>query len=327
MDNPPAQASASWITPAEIPRTEADATVFDFDHKVFTMPEARFALRDTSTEPYFFLRLGELEVGMRLAALRAEFKIHQGTHDWELIATAEKALRYVKEIRPGDSIPREILDGTASWSVEERHRAIAKARLIAQVTTWITGRSAPSTAEGLLALAEDPANRELVQNAFGKLAETLGLGPDQKQEIIDRIDTCARELSYIEGLRDAVARVTMIRDKVCHLIRLYRRDRRMQEELQRVEILLKEPIQDFDQRFLEIDAQTGEILPVLKNIEGQVTFIRQNRDEIRYRLLAWGDIIGAWKDHRAERSVETEGLITLLYRFLASRYAPVHAWR
>ena len=39
-----------------------------------------------------------------------------------------RGVRFVKEIRPKDSIPSELLDGTASWSYEERHNASARAR-------------------------------------------------------------------------------------------------------------------------------------------------------------------------------------------------------
>lgn len=68
-----------------------------------------------------------------LAHLRSTFHIVQGSHDDVLIDKAEAALHFVPDIRPGDEIPNEILDGSASWTVARRHQQIARDRLQVQM--------------------------------------------------------------------------------------------------------------------------------------------------------------------------------------------------
>jgi hypothetical protein len=117
-------------TASEIGSYEVDrSTHFMFDHKVFTLKGARFALTEDGSTPAFHVELGALVASLPLSTLRTEFSIDRDAGDGVLLAIVEKSLRFVKEIRPGDSIPRELLDGSASWSVESRHRLRAKAHL------------------------------------------------------------------------------------------------------------------------------------------------------------------------------------------------------
>ena len=66
-----------------------------------------------------------------VCVLRREFDLGDESNDAKLLDSVAKSLKYVKQIRPNDLIPQEILDGTASWSVEDRHRAVARDRLAA----------------------------------------------------------------------------------------------------------------------------------------------------------------------------------------------------
>ena len=301
---------------------------FNFEHKVFSLPDARFALHSVRNEPTFFVLLGDLNVAIRPVALCREFHIEQGSLDYVLIAMAEKGLRHVQEIRPGDSIPRELLDGTASWRVEERHRMIARVKLIAQVGARITrGKDEAFTLEKLLALSVDPASREEIQAAFGKLAIEIGLGRQRKQEVIDRVEQFARELSYIEALRDLAGELKMIDRKVAMLARRNERDRGVTEVLQRVRTLIRRPISEFEEYFLQIDAQTGEVVVLLKNVSLQMKFIRDTRDELHRRLMKWTDQIREWRRQEpdTERSTTAQRVETLS-RFLAAYYAPSVDW-
>ena len=80
-----------------------------------------------------------------------------------LLDVVEKGLRFVHEIRPGDSIPSELLDGTASWRVEERHRRRARGRLMAQLIAWTAGEGLMTADDGAFeALAANPHATNLV---------------------------------------------------------------------------------------------------------------------------------------------------------------------
>src|ERR1700749_4003670 len=140
---------------SEIGSYEVDrSTHFLFEHKVFTLKGARFALTEDGSTPAFHVELGTLVASLPLGTLRSEFSIDRESPDGVLLAIVEKSLRFVKEIRPGDSIPRELLDGTASWAVEERHRLRAKAHLWAK--TIASGETIVAADEMLEAFVARP---------------------------------------------------------------------------------------------------------------------------------------------------------------------------
>ena len=47
-------------------------------------------------------------------------------------------------------------------------------------------------------------------------------------------------------------------------------------------------------RFEELDAQTGEVMAALRNLESQRTFIRSNRDWLYRTLRAWQPLLLEW---------------------------------
>ena len=71
-----------------------------------------------------------------------------------MLKPVAQGLKYVKDIRPGDTIPRELLDGTASWSIDKdtalspgtsywfqsRRLAVARKRPTACATSRPLGR-------------------------------------------------------------------------------------------------------------------------------------------------------------------------------------------
>jgi hypothetical protein len=325
---PPTSAAAASDAPTPVAAKDGTSTVFDFSHRIFGLAGARFALDQVTQKPTFYVNLGDLNVGLAPAALCREFSIADDSHDAELVEAAENALQYVREVRPGDSIPRELLDGSASWTVEDRHRMISRAKLIAQIGGFMKRSSEKTfTLADLLTMTEDPIQREEVQAAFSEMAVRMGLGRDRKQEVVDTIESYGRELAYIEALRDRYAEVRMIDGKIGRLCRLYGRDRSILEELQRISNLMKRPIGEFDKLFLEIDAHTGEVTALLKNVDGQVKFIRTARDDLHRRLMQWDDLIAAWRGCEVECSRPVEDAVRQLYRFVAARYAPKVEWR
>ncbi len=217
-------------------------TVFNFAHRVFLLPNARFRLADDGREPVFRVQLGELDVGVPTGTLAREFGIDPSSRDALLIALVRKALRFVAQIRPGDSVPSEILDGTASWPVEERHRACAKAKLMKQLAQWFASDGGGSD-ELVRLLANSAGNeefREKVQQVFTRIAEKLGLGAEQRQQVVDHLDTLGRELSYIEAQREHVHKLSDIKKKLLDLARVYVRERTMVEELLRIAGLISD---------------------------------------------------------------------------------------
>jgi hypothetical protein len=301
---------------------------FCFENKVFTLDRGFFSMTRDSKEPVFNVMLGELQATLPLASLRSEFNIASESSDGRLLDLIEKSLRFVKEIRPNDSIPRELLDGSASWTVEARHRLIAQSRLALQVSSWLSGEAMVSgDLRQLQQLASDPAIKQRVQNAIGEIAERLGIGREHKQQVMDKIDQFAREFSYIEALRERCSAVKQMNSALARLMKIYRADKSVVEDIVRVLQLLREPSGEFDSTFDLIDGQTAQILDVLQRFDEQVKFVRNMRDELHCQLMKWDELLAKWAALQVARSPEAESLIKASYRFAAHHFPQTQKWR
>lgn len=307
--------------------TSDRSTHFAFEHKVFSIKGAHFRLSDNA-EPLFHADLGDLKCAIRIPSLRKEFAIAKDGNDGKLLALIEKSLRYVKEIRPGDSIPKELLDGSCSWSVEDRHRQIARNRMTVQLAAWLSGgQSDIADAKQLERLANDPQTRQRVQQAFEEAAEKIGLGRDRRQEVIDRFDLLCRELAYIEALRERFQHLRMIMVRLAEAITMYKAERTMTEEIVRVQTLMRNPDGEFQNDFGLVDAHTSEILAMLRKIDMQIAFIRENRDDLHFKLMKWDELIASWQSVKMERGEVLEGLVRQTYRFVAQHYPQRSDWQ
>jgi hypothetical protein len=307
--------------------TSDRSTHFAFTHKVFGIKDAVFKLAQTE-EPLFHVNIGDLKCGVSIPSLRNEFNIHPKSEDGELLALVEKALRFVKEIRPGDSIPKELLDGSCSWGIEDRHRKLAHNRMTVQLVSWLSGGEADVADAGKLEkLASDPETKQRVQKAFTEAAEKIGLGRERAGEVIDRFETLARELAYIEALRERFQHVRMIMVRLSEMSQIYKPERAIMEELVRVQMLMRNPDGEFQNDFGLIDAHTCEIVNMLKKIDMQLAFIRSNRDDLHYKLMKWDDLIAKWESTKVEKCEAVENLMRATYRFVAQHYPLRSNWQ
>jgi hypothetical protein len=176
-------------------------------------------------------------------------------------------------------------------------------------------------------LADDPATKQRVQNALGEIAERLGFGRDGKQQVMDRIDQFARELCYIEALRERCGSVKQIVVLLNRLMKIYRADKSVTEDIVRILQLLRAPAAEFDATFGLIDAQTGQIINVLQKLNEQINFVRSMRDDLHHRLMKWDELLAKWSGLEIVRSPEAEGLIKESYRFVAHHFPQVQSWR
>jgi hypothetical protein len=307
--------------------TPLRSTVFDFEHKVFSLPEAHFRMSSTG-EALFNVNLGSVIGSLTPAALRGEFGIAVGTHDWTLLDVVERGLKFVKEIRAGDSIPTELLDGTASWSVDPKHKQIAEGRLMLQIARWLEGDLGHlPEAHEIEVLATDPELKKRAQAAFDKIAVQIGLGEGKKEDIVRRIDTLARELAYIEALRERFGKVSYIFNQLGTLNKLYHRDKVTLEDIIRIQALMRRPVEKMAGTLDMVDAQTAEIINVLKTIQTQIAYIREARDDLHVKLTEWDEVIDYWTEAMIERSPEMDDLLGVTYRFVALNFPISNDWR
>ncbi len=169
-------------------------------------------------------------------------------------------------------------------------------------------------------------SKEKVNQAFKEAATELGLGADQTEAVIKLIMTLAEKLSHIEALREQFQSVHMINDKIIKLKKTYGNEISVMEILNPVARLLIIAIKEYQDLFDQVDAKTGEIMAVLKNIGIQTQFIHQIRDNLYRRLRAWDKMFKAWEGTEPKRSRDIEELVRATYQFLAKRFMPVDEW-
>ena len=263
-------------------------THFVFQHRVFQLPDARFELSGRERAPVMRVTLGDLDAVIQIDDVASEFGIMPDSSDGKLLVTVANGLKFVKDIRPGDSIPQELLDGTASWRVEQQHRELAKNRLMMQIATWLVGKeSVVLDIAELRRMAVDPDMQQKVRDGVSKMAATLGLGDDRQDEVLDMIDRFARELCYIEALRDRYNAARGISVKMARVMKLYKDEKHFQEEVHRASVLLRPATTSFITLFDQVDGQTSEIVSVLGAYDAMVKYVREMRDELHQRLLIW----------------------------------------
>jgi len=299
-------------------------TDFDFRHKVFEAPGGYFSYVRGTKQTYFNLMIGEVQAQLEVKTLAGEFGIEPDSEDGRLLELVQKGVQFVKEIRPGDSIPSELLDGSASWSVEERHRDAAKLKLMAIALDWLDGGGGGTVAARVAALSHDEASQKRVNDALAKLAEELELGG--KEKVIERFEQLGRELSYIEALRDHYAAVQQIGRHLKMLQSIYAADRQVAEDLWRMSLLINEPVQKVKEAFQQIDAHTEDIKSAIRNFDSEVAYIRQMRDKLHVDSLLWEEMLEAWKGVSPERSSDVEDLLKSTYRFLAQNFTVARQW-
>lgn len=313
--------------PEAPPKTPAQPTHFVLQNKVFSVAGSYFAIADDTQVPTFYVPLGDVQGVLSLPQLISGFDIKPGSADATVLRIVEKALAYVQRIHPGDSIPSELLDGTASWAVDDRHRVVAESRLRVQLVTWLAGKEAEvHDLTEILHLAEQPAIRGRVQEAAAAVAERLGFGRARKTEILDRLDSLARELSYIEALRDRLAAIRTAALKLAQLGDIYRAERGLAQEIGRVVILIRKPIGEYEAQFRLIDAQTAGILDLLREYQIRLGAIRHTRDDLHRRFMIWDDVIPRWQGLAVEMGPAAETLMRATYRLIVRNFPQDTTW-
>jgi len=303
-------------------------THFVFRHKVFSVDGSYFSSRKGGRDPCLNVPMGEFAATVAIPALRKEFDIADDSEDGKLLDVVERALKYLRVIRVNDAIPSELLDGSASWSVEDRHRAIARCRLALDLVNWATGKK--QGAVDLTEFAKEierPKVRAKIREAIEKVAQHLGESDDALGEVERRIAHLEHELSYIEGLRErfhTIRRVLAIVDDAAVVGGLGQLAR---DEIERVRVLLSYAFSRLGSEFDLVDKQHQDVLSALSNVSVHVQLIRDVRDAIHYEMKMWDDIVDEWQvyehggaDGGAARVLETT------YQFLAQNYAIVQVW-
>jgi plasmid stabilization system protein ParE len=201
------------------------------------------------------------------------------------------------------------------------------ARISVSILSWINGKPVEfGDAHQLESIANNPETKKKVQEAFEVLAEKLGLGRANKNQVVDKIEQLAKESAYIEALRERFTDIQKVYTGFNILHNIYKRERGVQEEIGRIRILMKKPVDDISGILLQVDANTGEVFNVLKRLPEVISYIREKRDELHQRFMLWDDILPAWKSMPMERDGRIDKLVRTTYRFVARHFPQDSEW-
>jgi len=284
-----------------------------------------FCLEQATEQAVAIVKLGDEQLSLPLAGIQREFQIDPKSHDGVMLSLLSKGLKFVKGLRIGDPVPKEVTTGEASWEPKDKHRQIAYHRLAMQLLGWLSGdEHVISNPDELLQVAGEPTFRKRVNDAFGEAARKLGL--ENKEAVTELIMSLSTELAYIEALRDEFHAMERMHRKTEVLRKLYKDEHSQLENANSMIRLVALAVKDFTEKFETVDAQTGEIMAALRNLDTVKVYLRTRRNELRTRLVAWHDLLVKWQDHPMKPTRETEDLVGETYRFLAPRYMPVDEW-
>lgn len=293
--------------------------------KPFSNPHFRMS-GVTDEQPVFSGSLGEQVVVLPLQGIARELGIDEGSRDGVMLEAVGQALRYVTMLQLGDPMPAEMLTGSASWDLEERHRDFSRQRVTMQLVSWLSGKETLITDPlELQQLFDDPGTKQKINDAFAEAARELGV--TDKQEVTQKVEDLAEELAYIEALRDRFKEICGLEEKLASFRVQFRNQASLLGEIDPIIRLIGVPTTTLEANFELVDAQTGEIMSVLKNLDAQKEYIREQRDDLHCRLMAWNDILKAWES--VTPGTEPYGMMDLLrdlYRFLAPRFMPIDEW-
>ncbi|HUN42776.1 MAG TPA: hypothetical protein VMU81_20985 [Acetobacteraceae bacterium] len=298
-------------------------------HRLFSrFGEPLFRRAETDGTPVMVVLLGDREAALPLRALQREFNIPDDSEDGRMLALIAAALDFVTTLRLGDPLPPEVLSGEASWEPEPQHRQLGLARLRLNLVAGLDPANAPDHAllapEELIAAAEEPALRPRLREAYRQAAEQLKVSD---AAISQMLDSLAQELAYVEALRERLlVPVRGVSLKLARLAQGWRGDQAQLEKLVQVRRLNTTAVRNIGGRFEELDAQTGEVMAALRNLESQRTFIRSNRDWLYRTVRAWEPLLLQWEPIGTVYDQNVRAVLEHTYRFLAPRFMPVTEW-
>ena len=132
-----------------------------------------------------------------------------------MMARIAMGLKYVKVLFLGDPLPKDTLNGEASWTLSPKHILIAHQRVAMRLVNLMSADEPTVTDPAeLMKMADDPMVKKKINQAFAVAAEKLGLPTERKEEVIGFVNQLANEMADIQALRDRFDKIVMMREKI-----------------------------------------------------------------------------------------------------------------
>ncbi len=308
----------------------AEPRCCELENRAFkALGDPLFVRSQDGAEVMMRVQLGDTQALVPLAMIQREAGIADDTADGRMIALIARSLAFVQFLHLGDDLPPEVLTGEASWTPAREFCELALAKLqygLVRNLASSDGDLANVDGQTLIACVNDPAFKPQVSSAFREGARILGLADGDA--VLDLVAQLAHELSFVEALRaQMLQRIEALAARFGQLRLRGRGDTQRQEMLTQTRRMIDRAIPAMRERFADIDAQTGEVVAVLRQAAAQTAFIRSRRDELYMAYRGWKDLLEKWKACPARSLDECWVLIEETYRFLTPRFMAYHEWK
>ncbi|WP_417513569.1 hypothetical protein [Minwuia sp.] len=301
-----------------------DLTRFDFKHRVFGLHGAVISL-STDRKAVLNIPLGDIDAAMTLEVVKKEFGITADTEDYQLLNAAEKALKFVKHIAPGDAIPTEIIDGTASWKIDDQHYDRARDKLMLRLASWATQQDlTEATAAALPRMMENPELKQHIQKGFSDAARLLQL--DDSEQVVSMLEQMGREMAYIEALRSYYGWIAKLPKDMDLVQTTLKNDRQALEVALRARQIVAVPIREYRIIFEGVENQFTEVMSAFQDLPSVISYIRRARDVLHRDTLVWGEVEPVWKKTDLRAAEPSRVAINDMYRFLAQNFLKNEGW-
>jgi hypothetical protein len=214
-----------------------------------------------------------------------------------------------------------VLNGTASWTFAKRHKQIARDRMLVQLLSWGNGKPLSyAGGDDLQKIVSSDENKRALIGALKSAALAIGLKGNESEKIIDYIETLARELCYIEALRERCFEVRKIRKNLATLKKSYSEEIRTSSDILRIKTLIGMGLGELDKILNNVDVELSDILGALMSVDEVVLSVRKARDDLHCILMEWDSVIAKWKGLELARSKEIDLALSATYKLLAMRF-------
>jgi hypothetical protein len=144
--------------------------------------------------------------------------------------------------------------------------------------------------------------------------------------VIKFVDTLAHELGYIEFLREKFQKIDSMRERIQKVRSVHSRTPSIRESSDQVARLIERAVKEYQAMFDEIDERTSAVVPLLREIDDSIDYIRKKRDDLHVRFLAWDDLLATWEPRLVEYSFKVTELLLKTHQFLAPRFMSFTDW-
>lgn len=197
-------------------------------------------------------------------------------------------------------------------------------RLSVRLVNWLTGSDMDTMdPAAVLAISEDKEMADRVNQGLEKAANII---KKKKEEVIIRFENLAKELAYIEALRDYYISVYQVFGRLKQFQAIYSDDANFIQEIERMRQLMKPAVEKVRATFERIDLETMEVLPLIKSYEAKINLIRSIRDDLHLETTIWQDLMVIWEGIPDARCDDAKVGLQNTYKFLAKNFTVSHSW-